>query len=140
MDEFFARRDAFMKVKKQSAQYHSIVFTERRPQDAYQFEAFFDKFLLERVGIQSSYIKYKHAFGKKISSFSERIKKIHEIFGDIGNSKLSVRKIRNDNIGETVIMCWKNPKFRVLDRPIKRIPESIYNHVPVHKPEMFAFT
>jgi len=98
------------------AHYHSMIFTERNPPSTEEFEESFTKLEREKHNNVPVYVYYEHGVGEKVKDYAACINSIDRVFGDIGNTTFTVKKMEKDPIGRIIILEWLNPKFKVLNR------------------------
>jgi hypothetical protein len=93
-----------------------MIFTEKNPPSAEDFEAQFTKFERQKHNNAPIFVHYEYGVGDKVKDYAACINSIDRVFGDIGNTTFTVKKMEEDAIGRIIILEWLNPNFRRLVR------------------------
>jgi hypothetical protein len=99
-------------ISKDNSLFNAMVFTENQPAQKDTFENIMSKGLRERYGTNSIYIYFKHGVGDMIKDYNKCLSEVDKIFGDIGNTTFTVKKMEDAAVGKLIVLEWKNPRAK----------------------------
>jgi len=94
---------------KNEANYHTLIITEKKPTDPFKFESNFDHELRTKYGKDSVFIQYIHGAGAAVDDFNQCLDFVAKNFYDLGTTTFTIKRLKHEEIGNLVIMSWKNP-------------------------------
>jgi hypothetical protein len=110
-----------MKEAKQTAKIHVSVFTERAPEDTFDFEQKMDKLIIQEKGTRSIYSHFEHGTLDYIRDIGDMVNKIEKNFGDIGKTRFEMKQYNSKEVGKMVVVEWKNPNYNPFARAVNPI-------------------
>ncbi len=97
-----------MNPERNRALYHALVLTDKKPENAFGFEARLDNQIRNSYG-RSVFIRYQHNVGRRINRLSDCIQYVDEFFQNSidENESFDVKSLDLDNV-RTLVISWKN--------------------------------
>lgn len=99
-----------MNPDRELANFHTLIVTEKSPEDVFTFESNVDKQIRQRFGTSTVFIKYAHGVGAKVNDFNECLSLLAKIYYDPGSITFTIKQMDDKESGKMTVISWRNIK------------------------------
>jgi len=97
-----------MNPSKNNANIHTMVLSEKKPLNIFNFEEKINHFIRKKEQSSSVFIQHKYGIGSKIKNIDACLKLIEQDFNELNQVTFTTDRYKTKS-GELLIIQWKNP-------------------------------